>query len=95
MNEVQRSITSSTVIQCLAYLFDLYGAPTGIKSDNGPEFVARRVQDWLKQKYVDVHYIDPGSPWQNGTNESFNAAIPRWLSGLLGILFCRRGTSCY
>jgi transposase InsO family protein len=71
------------VIQCLDYLFDLYGTPVCIKSDNGPEFVAKCVQAWLKQKHVNVHYIDPGSPWQNGTNESFNAVfrdgcLDRW-----------------
>lgn len=83
MIEIQRSITSSNVIQCLDYLFDLYGTPACIKSDNGPEFVARCVQAWLKEKQVDVHYIEPGSPWQNGTNESFNAVfrdgcLDRW-----------------
>lgn len=75
MIEVQRSITSTTVIHCLDYLFDLYGTPTCIKSDNGPEFVAKQVQAWLKKKHVEVHYIDPGSPWQNGHCESFNGVF--------------------
>jgi transposase InsO family protein len=75
MIEVQRSITSTTVIRCLDFLFDVYGTPACIKSDNGPEFVARQVQTWLKQKHVDVHYIDPGSPWQNGHCESFNGVF--------------------
>ena len=75
MIEVQRSMTSSNVIRCLDYLFALYGTPTCIKSDNGPEFVAKRVQAWLKEKHVRVHYIEPGSPWQNGTNESFNGVF--------------------
>jgi len=75
MIEVQRSITSSTVIQCLDFLFDVYGTPTCIKSDNGPEFVAKRVQTWLKEKQIDVHCIDPGSPWQNGHGESFNGVF--------------------
>lgn len=83
MIEVARSLTSGDVIRVLDFLFDLYGTPTCIKSDNGPEFVAKRVQQWLKEKHVDVHYIDPGSPWQNGTNESFNAVfrdgcLDRW-----------------
>lgn len=75
MIEVQRSITATGVIHCLDYLFDLYGTPACIKSDNGPEFVAKQVQNWLKQKHVQVHYIAPGSPWQNGLCESFNGVF--------------------
>jgi len=60
------------------------GAPSILKSDNGPEFVAGRVQDWLSDREIDTHYIEPGSPWQNGHNESFNAVfrdgcLNRWL----------------
>ena len=81
--EVARSMSSSNVIQSLDYFFDLYGAPSCIKSDNGPEFVANRIQTWLKEKHVDVHYIDPGSLWQNGHCESFNSVfrdgcLDRW-----------------
>jgi len=72
---VDRSLTSLDVIHCLAYLFELYGVPECIKSDNGPEFVAKRVQQWLKERHVKVRYIDPGSPWQNGHNESFNGVF--------------------
>ena len=72
---LDRSLTSSDVIQCLEYLFELYGTPDCIKSDNGPEFVAKRVQQWLKERHVKVRYIDPGSPWQNGHNESFNGVF--------------------
>jgi len=80
---VARSLTSGDVIRVLDYLFDVYSTPCCLKSDNGPEFVARRVQHWLKETRVNVHYIDPGSPWQNGTNESFNAVfrngcLDRW-----------------
>lgn len=83
MIAVNRSITSGGVINCLDYLFDLYGVPSCIKSDNGPEFVANRVQTWLKERQVNVRYIDPGSPWQNGHNESFNGVfrdgcLDRW-----------------
>jgi putative transposase len=83
MIEVARSLTCGDVIRVLDFLFALYGTPACIKSDNGPEFVAKRVQGWLKKKHVNVHYIDPGSPWQNGTNESFNAVfrdgcLDRW-----------------
>lgn len=72
---VNRSITSTDVKGCLKCLFDLYGVPKSIKSDNGPEFVAKQIQDWLKEKHVSVRYIDPGSPWQNGHNESFNGVF--------------------
>jgi len=72
---LDRSLTSSDVIGCLAYLFELYGVPECIKSDNGPEFVAKRVQRWLMERHVKVRYIDPGSPWQNGHNESFNGVF--------------------
>jgi len=83
MIHVHRSVTSGDVIRCLDHLFDLYGTPTCIKSDNGPEFVAKRVQCWLKEKHINVHYIDPGSPWQNGHCESFNGifrdgCLDRW-----------------
>jgi len=62
----------------------LYGTPANLKSDNGPEFVAGRVQDWPKDRHVKVRYIDPGSAWQNGHNESFNGlfrdgCLDRWL----------------
>ena len=80
---LDRTITSTQVISCLAYLFELYGKPTCIKSDNGPEFIAKQVQDWLNKHHVQVHYIDPGCPWQNGHNESFNnifrdGCLNRW-----------------
>lgn len=83
MIEVARSLTSGDVLRVLDFLFDLYGTPTCIKSDNGPEFVAKRVQTWLKDQHVNVHYIDPGSPWQNGHCESFNGVfrdgcLDRW-----------------
>ena len=65
-------------------LVELHGAPGLIKSDNGPELVAKKVQDWLAQRQIGARYIDTGSPWQNGHNESFNAVfrdgcLNRWL----------------
>lgn len=72
---LDRTITSTRLISCLDYLFELYGKPMCIKSDNGPEFIASQLQDWLKANHVDVRYIDPGSPWQNGHNESFNGVF--------------------
>jgi transposase InsO family protein len=79
-----RSITAGHVQKVLQRLFAQWGTPTCIKSDNGPEFVARKIQNWLKETGVKTKYIDPGSPWQNGHNESFNSVfrdgcLNRWL----------------
>ena len=78
-----RSISAGVVIRILEALFTIYGAPAYLKSDNGPEFVAQQVQQWLAEQGVKTHYIEPGSPWQNGHIESFNAVfrdgcLDRW-----------------
>ena len=79
-----RSITAGDVVQVLQRLFAQRGAPAYVKSDNGPEFIAQRVTDWLRAQHVDTAFIAPGSPWQNGHNESFNGVfrdgcLNRWL----------------
>ncbi|MCH2165683.1 MAG: integrase core domain-containing protein, partial [Marinovum sp.] len=61
------------VIDALSDLFILRGIPSFIRSDNGPEFVAQAVQDWIKAVGAKTAYIEPGSPWENGYSESFNA----------------------
>ncbi len=81
---VGRSITASDVIRILEELFQIHGRPVCIRSDNGPELVSHAVQNWLKEKHVDTHYIEPGSPWQNAYCESFNSifrttCLDRWL----------------
>ena len=81
---VGRSLTASNVIRVLDKLFRQHGRPTCIRSDNGPELVSSTVQKWLREKHVDTHYIDPGSPWQNAYCESFNSifrttCLDRWL----------------
>jgi transposase InsO family protein len=73
--KVDRSITSEDVIDTLAELFAMRGVPQCIRSDNGPEFVAKAVQRWLKQVAVEALYIEPGSPWENGYAESFHSRI--------------------
>jgi transposase InsO family protein len=70
---VGRSLTATDVTSILDELFRQHGRPACIRSDNGPELVSRHVQNWLREKHVDTHYIDPGSPWQNAYNESFNS----------------------
>ncbi len=68
----RRSFTSGDVKLELRRLFALYGQPTFIRSDNGSEFLARVVQELLSESGVRAHFIEPGSPWQNGYNESYN-----------------------
>jgi transposase InsO family protein len=67
----ERSITASEVIQTLAYLFAERGAPQYPRSDNGPEFIANAVKEWLASSGVKTLYIGPGSPWENAYSETF------------------------
>ena len=71
--EVGRSITGEDVVDVLAYLFEVHGEPEFIRSDNGPEFVAKVVREWLEGSGVGPLFIEPGSPWENGYIESFNS----------------------
>jgi putative transposase len=73
--EVGRSITSKGVISVLEYLFMVRGAPDFIRSDNGPEFIANAIREWLKEKMVGTLYIEPASPWENGYIESFHGRL--------------------
>lgn len=70
--DVAGSIRSGRVIEVLSQLVRVHGAPQYLRSDNGPEFVSRAVLRWLTQAKIDIACIDPGKPWQNGSNESFN-----------------------
>ena len=70
--EVAATIRSSQVIDVLSRLVSVHGAPRFLRSDNGPEFVSRAVLRWLSSSNIDTALIDPGKPWQNGLNESFN-----------------------
>jgi len=69
---IDRKITASDVIETLKELFVTKGVPKHIRSDNGPEFVAELVREWLQQLGVKTLFIEPGSPWENGYIESFN-----------------------
>ena len=62
-------------------LFILRGVPGHIRSDNGPEFVAKAVREWIAAVGAKTAYIAPGSPWENGYIESFNARyfLPSWV----------------
>jgi putative transposase len=72
---VARRLRSDDVLQCLTDLFVAHGPPEHIRSDNGPEFVARNVRSWLDRIGVKTLYIEPGSPWENGYCESFNSKL--------------------
>ena len=72
---VARRLRSIDVIDLLSDLFILRGVPGYIRSDNGPEFVARAVQDWIGAVGAKTAYIERGSPWENGFIESFNARL--------------------
>lgn len=70
--DVGRSIRSERVIQVLSRLASVHGAPRFMRSDNGPEFVSTAILRWISESGIGTAHIDPGKPWQNGTNESFN-----------------------
>ena len=70
--QVARRQTSRDVLRTLAKLMLKYGVPKHIRSDNGPEFVARAVRSWLSRLGVETLFIERGSPWENGYIESFN-----------------------
>ncbi len=73
--EVARRLRSDDVLQVLAELFVQHGSPDHIRSDNGSEFTAKAVQEWLSRVGVETLHIEPGSPWENGYNESFNGKL--------------------
>ena len=73
--EVAHRLRSQDVLAVLADLFVRQGAPEHIRSDNGPEFVAKAVRHWLGRVGVQTLFIEPGSPWENGYCESFNGKL--------------------
>ena len=80
--KVARSITSEDVIDTLAELFAMRGVPEAIRSDNGPEFVAAAIQEWLQRLKIEGLYIAPASPWENGYAESFHSKLRDEFLGL-------------
>ena len=72
---VARKLRSDDVLQTLTDLFVERGVPDHIRSDNGAEFTAQIVRDWLKRVGAKTLFIEPGSPWENGYNESFNGKL--------------------
>ena len=70
----ERQIGSTDVIQLVKAAIALHGAPEFIRSDNGPEFIAKELQRWLAEQKIKTLYITPASPWENGFVESFTPA---------------------
>jgi putative transposase len=73
--EAAHSLPSAAVVRILGQLVVRYGAPRHLRSDNGPEFIAHRVQRWLRRAGIQTAYITPGKPWQNGVGESFHSRL--------------------
>ena len=73
--EARRSFRSVDVIDVLRELFVIRGSPRHVRSDNGPEFIARAIRSWLESARVQTLYIEPGSPWENGYAESFHGRL--------------------
>ena len=73
--DVARSLKSEDVLERLSDLFVCRGVPKYLRSDNGSEFTAHKVRDWLDRVGVQTLFIEPGSPWENGYIESFNGKL--------------------
>lgn len=73
--KVERRLNSVNVLECLGELFLSRGLPEHIRSDNGPEFIAKEVRGWLGSLDIKPLFIEPGSPWENGYIESFNGKL--------------------
>lgn len=73
MIRVDRKLNSTDVVDALTDLFIMRGPPEFIRSDNGAEFIAKKVRAWISAVGAKTAFIEPGSPWENGYCESFNA----------------------
>lgn len=73
--DTNRKLNSTNVLNCLNRLILERGVPEHIRSDNGSEFTAIAVREWLSKLHIKTLYIEPGSPWENGYNESFNGKL--------------------
>ena len=73
--DVAGSIRSNRVIEVLSRLISARGAPRYMRSDKGPEFVSHAILTWIRESNIETALNDPGKPWQNGTDESFNGRL--------------------
>jgi putative transposase len=72
---VKRKLSSTDVVDALTNLFILRGVPAFIRSDDGLELIAEIVRNWIAALGANTAYTEPGSPWENGNCESFNARL--------------------
>lgn len=72
---VARGMVGADVVEHLSGVVAQRGPPENLRSDNGPEFVAQAVRDWLASQAIAATYIEPGSPWENAYSESFNSRL--------------------
>lgn len=75
--EVDYSLPARRLLSLLDKLVERYGKPARLRSDNGPEFISRDLQDWCKEHEVILHRIEPGKPTQNAYIERFNGTFRR------------------
>lgn len=75
MIRIDRKLKSTDVIDTLADLFIMRGVPGHVRSDNGPEIIAKAVREWIVAVGAKTAFIEPGSPWENGYCESFNSKL--------------------
>lgn len=87
--DVASGIRAARVVGVLARLVSVHGAPQHLRSANGPEFVSKALVKWVSKEGVGTAFIDPGKPWLNGTNESFNG---RFRDECLGMEWFRSRT---
>ncbi len=73
--DVASSIRARRAIDVLAKLVSVRGAPRILRGDNGPEFVSKKILEWIVESGMEMAHIDPGKPWQNGADESFNGRL--------------------
>jgi putative transposase len=73
--DVAGGIRSSHVIEVLSKVISVHRAPKVLRSDHGPEFISKAIIRWLAKENIDTAFIEPGKPWQNGSNESLNGKL--------------------
>jgi len=73
--DVERSMTGDGIVNVLERLIAIHGAPKSVRMDNGTEMTSDAIMDWCEFSPANIHYIDPGGPWQNAYVESFNGKL--------------------
>lgn len=92
--DVSKSYRSEDIINRLSEVFVMYGTPSHIRSDNGPEFIAKAIRDWVSQIDIGTLYVEPGSPWENGYAESFHSRLRDELLNVTEFESLRQARQC-